>query len=72
MTVPNYSHVKVTDEIVLRCIVVLCSRDDWLGSRLSRLDTSYLNMGVKLVMEKTGASHEALKLEYICGVNALG
>jgi len=72
VTVPNYSQVKVTDEIVLRCIVVLCSRDDWLGSRLSWLDTSYLNMGVKLVMEKTGASHEALKLEYICGVNALG
>ena len=49
----------------LRCI-------DWWGSRFSWLDTSYLNMGVKLVMEKTGASHEALKLEYICGVNALG
>ena len=32
----------------------------------------YLNMGVKLVMEKTRASHEALKLEYICGVHALG
>ena len=29
-------------------------------------------MGVKLVMEKTRASHEAMKLEYICGVNALG
>ena len=72
VTVPNYSQVKVTDEIVLRCIVVLCSQADWLGSRLSWLDTSYLNMGVKLVMEKTGASHEALKLEYICGVNALG
>jgi len=72
VTVPNYSQVKVTDETVLQCIVVLRSRDDWWSSRLSWLDTSYLNMGVKLVMEKTGASHEALKLEYICGVNALG
>ena len=35
VNVPNYSQVKVTDEIVLRCIVVLYSRDDWLGSRLS-------------------------------------
>ena len=32
----------------------------------------YLNMGVKLVMEKTRASIKALKLEYICVVNALG
>ena len=29
VTVPNYSQVKVTDETVLRCIVVLCSQDDW-------------------------------------------
>ena len=29
-------------------------------------------MGVKLIMEKTRALHEALKLEYIYGVNALG
>ena len=72
VTVPNYSQVKATYETVLQCIVVLCSRDDWWSSRFSWLDTSYLNMGVKLVMEKSGAPHEALKLEYICGVNALG
>ena len=53
-------------------MVVLCQGDDWWSSSLSWLDTSYLNMGVKLVMEKTRASHEALKLEYICGVHALG
>ena len=35
VTVPNYSQVKVADETVLQCIVVLRSRDDWWSSRLS-------------------------------------
>ena len=81
---PNYSQMKMTDgwrrspsysakdETASRCMVVLCPRNDWWGSRFSWLDTSYLNMRVKLVMEKTRASHEAPKLEYICGVHALG
>ena len=76
VTVPNYSQMKVTDgwrpsHHIQQKMTALCCID-WWGSRFSWLDTSYLNMGVKLVMEKTGASHEALKLEYICGVNALG
>ena len=39
---------------------------------MSWLDISYPSMGLKLVMEKATVSYEALKLEYDCGVNALG
>ena len=68
----RYHHIHQKIETASCCMVVLCPRDDWWGSRFSWLDTSYLNMGVKLIMEKTRASHKALKLEYICGVHALG
>ena len=60
------------DCFALHGLCCLCPSGDWWSSRLSWVDISYLNMGAKLVMEKTGTSHEALKLEYICGVNALG
>ena len=65
---------KEWDFFTLYGLCFLCPQDDWWSSGLSWLDISYLNMGVKLVIEKTRALHEALilKLEYICGLNALG